>query len=298
MSRVPAEHLFSDRTKAFALAIRKSMLKTISAIPDREVSVFLSSGVDSNACLAACLCSDKVPIIHAATINGIRSQDFVSARNTAAKFGLKFVPTDIRVDEAYVKNYLKFFVQELRPDLHKNKTTIETSFIVFEMIKEVQTKYIVSGFYGDAFFATLRSLKKIWEAGNYESVHTNLAKLQVNNPDKCQDIQQLMRLEFVKRRKLDRHFVLPYVEPSFFKAVRGMDPFIDGNKPIQKAPLRYAFYPYFKANASNVYIHVAMQKGAIAVDALFEKILVNSDWNTRGLKSAKGIYNDLERRLL
>jgi hypothetical protein len=65
MSRVPAEHLFSDRTKAFAQAIRKSMLKTISAIPDREVSVFLSSGVDSNACLAACLWSDKVPIMQA-----------------------------------------------------------------------------------------------------------------------------------------------------------------------------------------------------------------------------------------
>lgn len=287
--------VFSDRTKKYAEAIRLSMLATMKRIKPKDVAVFLSSGVDSNACLAAALEAGKNPTIYSATINGIQSQDYISAKRTAALFDLPFVGIDIKVDEKYVKSYLGYLFYDLLPDIHKNKTTVETSFIVFELLLKVKQSVVIAGFYGDAYFATLRSLKKEWEAGRYPEVIKNLAKLEVHG-DNPKDIQEMLRRAFIKDRKLKTKVICPYVEPSFIKAASGMDPFLDGCKPIQKAPLRYAFFHFFLHNEKNVRIHVAMQKGAIAADALFEKILIPSDWNTRELKSVKGIYNDLETK--
>lgn len=278
----------------YAKKMRSSMLKTMRTIKDKRCAVFLSSGVDSNACLAAVLESGLDPTIYSATINGCETQDFRCARATASLLGLRFVAVNIQVDLTYVKKYLAFLIGKLRPDLHKNKTTIETSFIVFEMIKAVKERYIVSGFYGDAYFATLRSLKKKYLAGEHDSILDGLLKLNVTDSSKCKDIQHILRLAFAQHRKRDIQFVLPYAEPSFIAAARGMDPIKDGCKPIQKAPLRFAFYDHFVRNKDNVYIHVAMQKGDLKADDLFKDLLVNSDWNIRGHKSAVGVYNDLE----
>lgn len=296
--RIPPKYLFSERTVQFSNAMRDSMLDTVRKIKDDRVAVFLSSGADSNACLAAALVAGKKPTIYAATINSISSKDYIKAQATAKLYRLPFVGVNINLTETYIKKYLKYVIQHLLPTYKKNKTAIETSFIVFELLSRVEEQHAIAGFYGDAYFATLRSLRKIYLAGNYPQVLTDLAALNIHNPKKSTDIQDMLRHAYIKDRNLSITMCLPYAAPSFIKAATGMDPVVDGCQPIQKAPLRFAFYPHFEYNADNILVHSAMQKGDIKVDEVFQRVLVASDWNTRNLKSVTGIYNDLECGLL
>jgi hypothetical protein len=64
------------------------------------------------------------------------------------------------------------------------------------------------------------------------------------------------------------------------------------NKPKQKMPIRKAFEKEFKE--LDIKSRISLQLGDSGISELFSKLL-DTDWNTRSLVDARGIYNDIIR---
>jgi asparagine synthetase B (glutamine-hydrolysing) len=280
-------------------AIRKHMVEHIAAVPARKVAVLLSAGVDSHACLFAALEAKKQVTCYSFTLDDRISTDYHVARQTARTFGLPFVgiklPTDLRTLQTYLWDLYNVYSKTAYKggSLHVNKSSVECMWPLYSALNEVvqENTATVFGLGGDTFFCQMRSQKK--RLHEYEKVKEEYC---VNVVDRKIDIQTLLLQSWFDYHAPKHHLVAPFHTRRMFKIFEGMHPFEEGCVPIQKAPVRFAFWPQF--SQTDVRVHQSFQKGDSGISDHFSKMLVGSSWNTRELKSVKGIYNDLEMGLL
>lgn len=275
--------------------IRKCLVQQAKKIKSKDVSIMLSSGVDSHACLFAALEAKKNVTVFSFCLDDRESKDFKVARETAKTFGLNFIPVSLSTDLQAMKSYLTdLYKLSTLVNIHVNKSSVECLYALFRAFDEIvktECSATILGLGGDLPFAMLRSQRK--KIDNYEKgvIDPYVESVVVNK----NDVQTLMINAYLKHKKANHKVYTPFHTLEFISTIRGMHP-DDGNKPIQKAPVRLAFFDYFEK--TNVLVHQSFQKGDSGISDHFSSILLSSDWNTRKLKSVVGIYNDLETGVL
>jgi asparagine synthetase B (glutamine-hydrolysing) len=93
--------------------VRGALLDELSHIKagNQTAGVLLSSGVDSNSVLFACLELGIEVTAYSFTLKGHESRDFKYARETAKVLGVKFVPIYLPTDVEHLKKYMKYAVR-------------------------------------------------------------------------------------------------------------------------------------------------------------------------------------------
>jgi asparagine synthetase B (glutamine-hydrolysing) len=282
------EQFAAHKQRAEKLA--KVMVDHVVATKPKKVAVLLSAGVDSHACLFAALRAKKQVTCYSFTLDDRTSTDYRIAKQTAAAFGLPFVGIQLATDLPTLKSYLwdVFNVYNTR-NIHVNKSSVECLWPLYNALNRTidGNGSTMIGFGGDVFFCTLRSQKK--RLHEYEQVKKDYFTSVVINKG---DVQTIMLENWLTRHAPKHQLVMPFHTKEVFDVFKGMGPFDPGCKPIQKAPVRLAFWDEFQQ--TDVRVHQSFQKGDSGISDHFEELLIPSDWNTRELKSVKGIYNDLE----
>lgn len=278
-----------------AAKLERAMTAYVKATPAKRVAVLLSAGVDSHACLFAALRAGKEVTCYSFTLDDRVSTDYRLAEQTAAIFGLPFVGIQLATDLDSLKAYLAdVFTTYNLSEIHINKSSVECLWPLFNALTHIVNdgnQATLIGFGGDPFFCTLRSQKK--RLHEYELVKQEYFQNVVVNEG---DVQTLMLGNWLKLHAPKHKIVAPFHTKPVFDIFKGMHPFNPGCIPIQKAPVRLAYWDEFQK--SDVRVHQSFQKGDSGISDHFEKLLIDSDWNTRNLKSVKGIYNDLEAGVL
>lgn len=273
-----------------AAAIEKQMVSHVAALKAKKVAVLLSAGVDSHACLFAALRAKKKVTCYSFTLADRVSTDYRIAEQTAMQFGLPFIGIKLATDLPSLKAYLwDVFKTYNTKNIHINKSSVECLWPLFNALNRttVDNGATIIGLGGDTFFCMLRSQKK--RLHEYEKVKQEYYTNVVQNRG---DVQTLMMESWLEKHSPRHTICTPFHTKEAFDVFKGMGPFDPGCKPIQKAPIRLAFWEEFQQ--TDVRVHQSFQKGDSGISDHFEELLIPSDWNTRSLKSVKGIYNDLE----
>lgn len=271
------------------------LVRHIASHKQKKVAVLLSAGVDSHACLFAALAAGKDVTCYSFTLDDRESTDYKVAERTARVFGLPFVGIQLSTEIDALKAYLRdVYTTYNASEIHLNKSSVECLWPLFNAFTQVvndNNQATVLGLGGDTFFCMMRSQKK--RLHEYEKVkHEYMTNAVINR----NDVQTIMLDNWLDLHAPKHKLIIPFHTEEAFAIFRGMHPFDPGCKPIQKAPVRLAFFDEFQK--TDVRVHQSFQKGDSGISDHFTKLLIESDWNTRGLKSVKGIYNDLELGLL
>ena len=302
--RIPKEEfaLHSERSRT----VRKIAIDHIKKhATDKEVAIYMSGGADSHFVLFAALEAGKNCRLYCATLEDRESRDFKCAYNTSKILGLSFTPVYLPTDIKNVEKYLpKLYDSTINPGILINKTNAEVNWVMTRMFARTKELSIITGMFGDAWYATSRSQKKLYDAGTF---HAELVKYESKiiaakkwGTDfkhwKGRDPQHIIQLGWLNKYHKGTKLIQPFMDTRMYDAMRNMDPIKEGWNPIQKAPWRLAFWEQFELCRENIYTNSPMQKGDSGIEEHFHKLL-NTKMNKRGSKSTIGIYNDLAQLL-
>ena len=257
------------------------MIKTLiidhikNNVPDNEVAILLSGGVDSLSCLFAS--ADLGKSIHAYSfrLDTHTSYDFEKAKEVAQQFGWKFTGVVIPTE-----NLIEDFHRLVNLDC-KKKTHFECCYPFLYVYPEIKEKYVLSGWGADGFYGI--SKKALI---NYKHTQELFDEFRDNyfKPD--------MRAGYNWHKKIsDEHekiFVTPYLDDrvkQFFYS-KSWD---ELNKPYQKHHVRDAF-PQFKL-IKNVKKHLNLQIDSGIIN-LFETLIDNKEINFKGRTRVMDICRD------
>lgn len=262
--------------------VRRALKDAISFIPkDQHTTVFLSSGLDSHACLFAAMDNGLNVSATSFTLDTHESTDFKIARETAEILKIPFHPVVLRTDVDYLKKWVKYAVLELelvaKPD-------IECMWPLSVALKKTDAKHILTGFDSDVFFMSNKkpSMHAKQILAKYKRFSLGRAKLQ-----------QILLKNLALRIGKQVHY--PFLEHGYmYMAMQHENDYVKLNSP-QKALLREAYAK--EMTELNVKRHQSFQLGDTGISKIFE-ILLDSDWNTRGAKSVKSIYNDVRKGVI
>lgn len=273
--------------------LRRVMVDEMRQQPARRVAVLLSAGVDSHACLFAALEADKKVTCYSFCLEDRVSTDYKVAQETAQIFGLPFVGVRLPIDLLTLKRYvLTVFNRYNDKNIHINKSSVECLWPMWAALNAAvadKNQATVLGVGGDLFFCVTRGHKKRLLAGEYELMKQEYIEDAIIQQHTA---QRIMLNCWLSRHAPKHALIYPFHSIPVFDVFKNMHPFDPGCKPIQKAPVRFAFWDYFQQ--CNVRVHQNFQKGDSGISEHFSRTLLSSDWNTRKLKSVVGIYNDVE----
>lgn len=289
--QIPMERFAVHKKRAEG--IRKYLIAGIKKIPSQKVAVAMSAGVDSHALLFAALEAGKTPVLYSFTLDDRKSRDFSCAKRTARILDLEFVPVILPTDIKVLKKYVTTEIYGPANDGYiVNKASVECLWPFFRLLDRVKEPAVLLGLFGDSWYCTSRSQKKLWVTGDYNKVVEAYLKLATG---KAINTQVLMMQGHIKAAKLQTRLFTPYGDPKLFAVMKGMDPIHEGCYPIQKAPVRLAFWDYFEKCKESVYTHVSLQKGDSGIEEHFRKLL-KTDLNQKNYKSTVGLYNEQLRK--
>jgi asparagine synthetase B (glutamine-hydrolysing) len=246
----------------------------------KSVAVLLSSGVDSNSVLFACMELGLDVTAYSFTLGDYDSRDFRYAQATAETLEVPFVPVRLNPSEDHLIKYVRYAV--------RNGCTSKTDFECFWPMMIAMRKIAKDG-HGFALSATAA-----------DSHFALSKKANMHYKDKVDDYRTVV---FKKRNtgqklllraeaaRLGITYMTPYDTTRMCSELHGHT-WDELNKPKQKQPIRDSFPEYFER--IKVTNHTNLQLGDSKIAEHFE-ILLGTDLNTGGWKSVKGIYNQLVR---
>jgi hypothetical protein len=143
---------------------------------------------------------------------------------------------------------------------------------------------------GDTPYATTRSAKKLALKSmvDYRKYVLNYANVSAER----KDAQAICVDNWIKWRRPTLKVVEPLGDSVFLGLHENMHPIHDGWNPIQKAPLRLAFYSWFKRCPA--LIHQSYNAGDTGISDAFENLL-QVDFEGRKFRSVRGLYAAIER---
>jgi asparagine synthetase B (glutamine-hydrolysing) len=244
-------------------------------VPDKEVAVLLSGGVDSISVAFAAQRLGKTIHAYSFCLDTHESYDYMKAKEIAEICKWEF--TGIKVP---TNNLVEDFHRLVKLDCRK-KTHFECVYPFLYVYPEIKEKYVLSGWGADGFYGI--SKKALI---NYKHTQELFDEFRDNyfKPD--------MRAGYNWHKKIsDEHkkiFVTPYLDDSvknFFYS-KSWD---ELNKPYQKHHVRDAF-PQFKL-IKNVKKHLNLQIDSGIIN-LFETLIDNKEINFKGRTRVMDICRD------
>lgn len=256
--------------------IRDVLIKSVADIPEKEVALLLSAGMDSQALLFAALEANKNLAIYSFTLDDRESLDYRRAKLTAETFGCEFV--SIRLPTS---------VEQLKKDVFRlvelgaiSKTDFECAWAFLYVYPVIRERHILAGMGADGMLGTGRQA-----CMHFRNDLDAFRKTKLDNPRYCQrPIHEALQREYNKVM----HW--PYLSAEFVKEITGKN-WDDINRPQQKQILRDAFPEYFDRVRTRV--HQNLQLGDSGIAEHFQKLL-KTEWNTRGAERVDAIFNDIK----
>lgn len=258
--------------------LHDTLISVANDLPRNNITLALSSGVDSQAIFYSMLESGIDFSVTSFTLNDRESRDFKIARKTAMDNNIKFNPIYLSTNLDELVKDIRFLINNL--DCVK-KTEIECCWCWLHLFNNIEEKYVVTGEAAGDFFALSK-------------------KGCIHYKDKVEEFRKLSREHYVDGEdricdaiaaKNGKQRIDFYNNEKFDIAFSGKT-WYDRNKPKQKWPLRMAYPEVMKLpNAQG------FQKGDSGISDLFAKLL-NTNLNIGGWKNTIGIYNAIRKGLI
>jgi asparagine synthetase B (glutamine-hydrolysing) len=260
--------------------MKNILMNEINKIPDEEVALLLSGGIDSNSLMFALLEAGKKVKAYTFVLEDKMSRDYIHAKINAHMFGIEHCVIDLPIDQ-----------ERLMADIHnlvymgaRTKTDFECGWPMIYAYQQIKEKTIVSGIGADDYFCLTKK-----GMIHYRDRMDEFRKIQFSKPNNCQK-----QIHDWLCNAYQKNFVTPYL-------VQDMQDYFVGktwdelNRPHQKQTILDAFPDQFKA--IRVFKHQDFQKGDSGISDLFHE-LVESEYNTGNHKSVVGIFNRLIKELV
>lgn len=246
----------------------------------KSVAVLLSSGVDSNSVLFACMELKLDVTAYSFTLGNFESRDFKYARETARILNVPFEPVHLNPSVEHLIKYVNFAVRVGCT----SKTDFECFWPMMIAMRRAHRDhhgFVLSATAADSHFALSKKANMHFK-DNVDQYRVNVFKKR-NTGQKL-----LLRAEAAR---LGMTYLTPYDTTRMCSELHGYT-WDDLNKPKQKQPIRDSFPEQF--NKIKVTNHTNLQLGDSGIASHFE-LLLDTDLNVGGWKSVKGIYNQLVR---
>lgn len=243
----------------------------------KKAAVLLSSGVDSASVLFACI-ELGIPVeAYSFTLDTHESRDFKYARDIAKVVGVTFNPVLLPTD---INHLLKYMQYGARLGC-VSKTDFECfwpmAYAMRQAASDPDVGFVLSATSADSHFAL--SKKANMKYKDKVDLYRTLVFKKRNTGQKL-----LLRKEAAK---LGITYLTPYDSTRMCSELYGYT-WEELNKPKQKQPIRDSFPEYFsRVKVTN---HTNLQLGDSGIADHFLKLL-DTELNTKGWKSVKGIYN-------
>ncbi len=249
----------------------------VSQIPDNEVALCLSSGIDSNSILFELAEQGKKVTAFTFTMKGIESRDYIHAKKNAETFGADFVHVELPND-----------VDSLKQDVYRlakmgaiTKTDFECFFPFLYLYEHeaLTQKYILSGLGADGHFC-ISKRGMIHFRNRIDEFRQNL----FSNPNYA---QKVLHDKYCEQKGIIH--VMPYLTQEMKNEFAGVG-WWEINAPKEKQAILDAYKDYF--TKIKVFRHTNFQKADSGISTAFLQ-LVHTDLNKGNFKTPKGIYNDI-----
>lgn len=258
--------------------LHDTLISVANDLPKENITLALSSGVDSQAVFYAMLEAGIDFTVTSFTLDDRESKDFKTAKKTAEDHGIKFTPIYLPTNIDNLKKETRIMINDYNC---VKKTEVECCWCWYHLFNNIKEKYVVTGEAAGEFFA-LSKRGVLHFKNNVEDYRKEAREKYVNGEDAI--IDHIASL--VNKKKIDF-----YNNEKFDIAFAGKS-WDDRNKPRQKWPLRMAYEEVMKLpNAQG------FQKGDSGISDLFAKLL-ETDWNIKGWKNPIGIYNAIRNKVI
>lgn len=256
---------------------RENTIQQLKALPEDDIAIFLSGGVDSQTLLFALLEAGKNITAYSFSRDDYLSKDYISAKDVAKIFDIKFISVMLPTDEHSIKRDLLILHNEY---LCKTKIEYECFWPFMYVYPIIKEKIVIGGFEGN------------WGCARDYALHYK-PNIQLYRKDDWMRANRSQRIQhYIAGDKFNIFPYFPYRAEEMFRLFYSST-YEDCNKPKEKQVLIDAYPEYFSKIKINY--PMGLQLGKNGISELFEERLLNSNWNIHNYKSVVGIYNSVNR---
>lgn len=259
------------------LNIHDILINEVKKLPEGNIAVLLSAGIDSASVLFSLLECGRQVKAYSFRLENRYSRDFLYAEKLAKSLGIEFeqiiLPTDV---EAIKKDVIYMATIGCR-----KKTDFECVFPMLYSYKQIKEPIIASGIPADGYFCLSKSGMMHYK--------NNLDKFRANYFSKPNAGQKLIREKLAK--KYNKILFDPYYSRDLYVFFKGKT-WDELNRPKQKMPILNSFPEQFKR--MKIFPHTNFHKGDSGISDNFKQLL-KTDLNTKNYKSVTGVYNEAVR---
>lgn len=253
--------------------VRRVLLEQAALIPDENVAVLLSAGIDSASCLFALLEVGKKPVAYSFVLDGRMSTDYLLAYRNAKQCGIPFIPVLLPKE---IKT-LQHDVLKLNSLGARSKTDYECSWPMLYAYDAIKEPSIISGLGADGHFCLSKKGMMHWRN------HIDEFRRGLYSNERYAQIFMHKRLSSM----YNKYHCIPYLCDDMKAEFIGTT-WDEVNKPRQKQPILDAFPERFVH--MQIKRHTNFQLGDSGIATHFHSLL-NTEWNINEFKSVKGIFN-------
>ena len=265
-------------------------------MPDSEVAVLLSGGVDSVTVGLAAESADKEVHAYSFYLNGAPSYDFIKAAEVAHKRNWNFTPIVVPT-ENLIEDWHRLVELKCR-----KKTHFECVFPFLYVYPKIEEKYVLTGWGADGYFGPSkkammryssykkkRNYVKYCKDHNQKRLNWNEFRLAYLDGD-CAGLKEHTNLA-TKHNKIH---VTPYLDTDVRELLMSKS-YEELNKPKQKHFIRKNFTELKKFGTIKPHQNLHLNAG---VDKLFETLLKNSEINFTKRKRMMDVCRDWSNGVL
>lgn len=265
-------------------------------VPDSEIAVLLSGGVDSVSVGLAAESAGKEVHAYSFYLNGAPSYDFIKAAEVAHKRNWNFTPIVVPTE-----NLIEDWHRLVKLTCRK-KTHFECVFPFLYVYPEIEEKYVLTGWGADGYFGP--SKKSMMRYSSYQKKRNYVAYCKKHNQKRlnwnefrlayldgdCAGLKEHTNLA-TKHNKIH---VTPYLDTDVRELLMSKS-YEELNKPKQKHFIRRDFTELKKFGTIRPHQNLHLNAG---VDKLFETLLNNPEINFKGRKRMMDICRDWSNSVL
>ena len=265
-------------------------------VPDSEIAVLLSGGVDSVSVGLAAESAGKEVHAYSFYLNGAPSYDFIKAAEVAHKRNWNFTPIVVPT-ENLIEDWHRLVELNCR-----KKTHFECVFPFLYVYPEIEEKYVLTGWGADGYFGP--SKKAMMRYSSYKKKRNYVAYCKEHNQKRlnwnefrlayldgdCAGLKEHTNLA-TKHNKIH---VTPYLDADVRKLLMSKS-YKELNKPKQKYFIRSDFTELKKFGTIKPHQNLHLNAG---VDKLFETLLNNTEINFNERKRMMDVCRDWSNGVL
>ena len=265
-------------------------------VPDSEVAVLLSGGVDSVSVGLAAENAGKEVHAYSFYLNGPPSYDFIKAAEVAHKRNWNFTPIVVPTN-----NLIQDWHRLVELNCRK-KTHFECVFPFLYVYPKIEEKYVLTGWGADGYFGP--SKKAMMRYSSYKKKRNYVAYCKKHNQKRlnwnefriayldgdCAGLKQHTRLA----EKYNKIHVTPYLDKKVRKFLMSKS-WKELNKPRQKEIIRSDFTELEKFGTIKPHQNLHLNAG---IDKVFKELLNNTEINFNNRKRMMDICRDWSNGVL